>query len=115
MRFLHNNKGIGIDGNYFLFMAAGIAGSLTVILLSALCEQTSKAISRPLAWAGKHSLFIFASHQIVFNLLNQCYGLLGISIDAALPGEIFYSILTVVICCLCCAVVFPFAPVLEGK
>lgn len=106
---------MGVYGNFLLFLAGGLTGSIGITLLMAVFERIMKSASRPIAWIGRHSMFIFASHHIIFNLLDQCYELLGISQPGTMAEIVLYSILTMALCSSCCAVTVPFAPVLEGK
>ena len=105
----------GIYGNYILFLAAGLTGSIGVVLLMAFCERFMGVACRPMTWLGQHSLFVFASHHIVFKVLNRCYQLFGIQKLASIPGIFMYSMLAITICCLCCAVIGRLVPALEGK
>ena len=104
---------IGIYGNYMLFLAAGFAGSVGTVLFAAFCERVMK--TGIIAWIGKHSLFVFASHRIVFRVLDQFCVVLGIGQSRGLPGELLYSALAIALCCVCCAATVRYVPALEGK
>lgn len=106
---------VRIYGKYLLFLAAGITGSIGITVLMLLVEKTIGFIAKPIAWIGKHSMFIFASHYIAFSIINQIFSRYAISLNESLLEQTLYSMLTIALCSIACAFVSKFIPVLEGK
>ena len=102
-------------GNYILFVLGGTVGSVAVAAGMLFLEKVLGKTSGLLAWFGRHSLFIFASHTITFNLLTQLYRYLSLPMPQTLGGQCLYTVLTMILCGIACKMAGRYVPALEGK
>ena len=106
---------IHVYGKYSLFLLAGVTGSMGIALGMMLLERVAGSLAKPLSWLGRHSLFVFASHHIAFQMMNDLLRCLSIDGPNLLMYQLIYTALAILLCSAVCRITVGFVPALEGK